>query len=337
MIYIFGVQLGLEICVLKPVPTSDELHRVKILHALGIMDTDPEERFDRLTRMAKRIFQVPIALVSLVDENRQWFKSCDGLGVAETPRDISFCGHAILGDEIFVIPDATIDARFFDNPLVTGEPYVRFYAGCPLRAAGGAKVGTLCIIDNNPRIFDADDATAMKDLAAMVEDELTAFQSATTDALTRVSNRRGFSSLAPYSLNFCARHMEPATLVYLDLDCFKPVNDTYGHAEGDHALVRFADGLRACFRSSDVLARTGGDEFVVLMTGTGSQEAEFSLDKLAVWLNEQETALDTPYRTQFSFGLVDYNPETDPSVEALLQRGDAAMYEQKLRRRRLRV
>ena len=90
-------------------------------------------------------------LISLVDENRQWFKSCDGLDASETSREISFCGHAILGDDIFLVPDAALDERFSNNPLVTGEPHIRFYAGCPLRMANGSKLGTLCIIDRQPR------------------------------------------------------------------------------------------------------------------------------------------------------------------------------------------
>ena len=115
-----------------PVIPKDEEERLRALRLLNILDTSDEERFDRLTRLAKRMFGVPIALVSLVDENRQWFKSCIGLEVRETPRDISFCGHSILGDDIFIVNDASSDVRFSDNPLVTDDPNIRFYAGCPL-------------------------------------------------------------------------------------------------------------------------------------------------------------------------------------------------------------
>lgn len=107
--------------------------------------------------MAKKLFGVPIALVSLVDDDRQWFKSCVGLNASETGRDISFCGHSILGDEVFVIPDAALDQRFSDIPLVLQEPYIRFYAGCPISAPNGCKLGTLCIIDRNPRFFSQAD------------------------------------------------------------------------------------------------------------------------------------------------------------------------------------
>jgi len=109
----------------------DEVARLQTLKSLAVLDSPHEERFDRLTRMAKRLFDVPIALLSLIDEHRQWFKSRVGLPLSETPRDISFCGHAILGEGIFIIPDATADDRFHNNPLVIDEPNIRFYAGCP--------------------------------------------------------------------------------------------------------------------------------------------------------------------------------------------------------------
>ena len=111
--------------IAAPLP-DDENARLSTLRVLRVLDTDPEERFDRLTRMARRLFQVPIALVSLVDADRQWFKSAQGLDVPETPRDVSFCGHAILSDDILLIPDTHADPRFVDNPLVTGAPHVRF-------------------------------------------------------------------------------------------------------------------------------------------------------------------------------------------------------------------
>ena len=130
----------------KPGIPPDEQARLETLRSLNVLDSPPEDRFDRLTRMAMRMFGVPMALVSLVDEDRLWLKSCIGLGLSEAPRDTSFCGHAILGSEIFVIHDATKDDRFADNPAVLNEPSVRFYAGCPLNVKG-RKIGTLCIVD----------------------------------------------------------------------------------------------------------------------------------------------------------------------------------------------
>ena len=132
---------------------ADESRRLLALRGLNILDTPPEERFDRITRTAARLFHVPVALVSLVDDERQWFKACVGLDASAAPRDTAFCAFAILGAETMVVPDATRDERFADNPLVTGAPHIRFYAGHPIRAPGGEAVGTLCVIDHRPRRF----------------------------------------------------------------------------------------------------------------------------------------------------------------------------------------
>lgn len=129
------------------------------------MEPGGEDRFDRITRTAARLFDVPVALVSLVDSNRQWFKSRYGLDVTSTTRDVSFCGHAIASDEVFVVPDALVDERFSDNPLVTGPPHIRFYAGHPLQSRSGYRVGTLCLIDHRPRHFDEADRQGLADLA----------------------------------------------------------------------------------------------------------------------------------------------------------------------------
>ncbi len=151
---------------------QDEEKRLSTLCNLDILDSPYEERFDRLTRIAQQYFKVPIALVSIVDANRQWFKSSQGLDATETPRDISFCGHAILDDGVFVISNALEDPRFADNPLVTGPPDIRFYAGAPLSAPDGTKVGTLCIIDREPRVLNDDDIKTLRDLADCVEEEI---------------------------------------------------------------------------------------------------------------------------------------------------------------------
>ncbi len=177
-----------------PAKPQDEEQRLQGLRSLNILDTPPEERFDRLTRMAKRLLGVPIALVSLVDENRQWFKSCQGLDASETPRDVSFCGHAILNDEPLIINNALEDKRFCDNPLVTADPNIRFYAGYPLYVPGLGNMGTLCVIDYEPRQLDQDDMEAFTDLAQTAQRELASVQLATLDELTGISNRRGFIS-----------------------------------------------------------------------------------------------------------------------------------------------
>lgn len=159
-----------------PETPFNEALRLLALKRTHLLGTPAEERFDRFTRMAKLAFEVPIALVSLVDDKRQWFKSSQGLDAKETPRNVSFCGHAILSDQLFIIEDAHDDPRFFDNPLVTGPPHIRFYAGAQLHSHEGYRLGTLCIIDTRPRSLDHDQRALLEELARCVEKEINDFE-----------------------------------------------------------------------------------------------------------------------------------------------------------------
>jgi diguanylate cyclase (GGDEF)-like protein len=315
--------------VLAPEKPRDEDRRLASLRSLGILDTPPEERFDRITRIAGRLFNVPIALVSLVDENRQWFKSRQGLEGLETPREISFCGHAILSSGILVIRDALDDERFRDNPLVTGPPNIRFYAGCPLALSNGDKIGTLCIIDRVPRTFEREDGAMLRDLAEVVERELAALQLAVVDELTQLYNRRGFDHLSSYALEMCRRLGEPALLLYLDLDGFKRINDNLGHSEGDQALREFAVALKHAFRTSDVLGRIGGDEFAVLVTGASAEAVEPALLRLEQILDGRELRNARDYRVQFSVGTVAFDPSRHRGIAELMKEADGLMYREK--------
>ena len=159
-------------CRWMPAPLPpDEPGRLAALHSLGLLDTPPDERFDRHTRRACERFGVPVALVTLVDRDRQWFKSRVGIEYTESPRDESFCAHAILGPDVMQVPDTTLDPRFADSPVVTGPLRVRFYAGAPLHF-DGHRVGTLCIADQRPRLLDATDLRELWDLASLVADAL---------------------------------------------------------------------------------------------------------------------------------------------------------------------
>lgn len=152
--------------------SAEERRRLAALQQLQMLDTGVEERFERITRMAAHVFHAPIVLISLVDADRQWFKSCHGLSLHQTPREHSICSWAIQQDATFIVPDARLDSRFADNPLVIGEPHIRFYAGHPLHSLRGEKLGTLCVIDREPRDFTGSDQRCLQDLAAWAEREL---------------------------------------------------------------------------------------------------------------------------------------------------------------------
>ncbi len=157
-----------------PIPDNDQ-ERLRVLDALDLVYSPAEERFDRITRVARRLFDVPIVLISLVTRDKQWFKSCQGLDVKETGREISFCGHAIIQDDTFVVPNAAKDPDFSDNPLVTGEPRIRFYAGQPL-IIDAHRIGTLCLIDRHPRHLKPRDYDSLRCLATWVETEIVAWK-----------------------------------------------------------------------------------------------------------------------------------------------------------------
>ena len=314
------------------IPVDDQA-RVADLHGLQILDTPPEERFDRLTRLARRLFSVPMAVVSLVDTKRQWFKARVGVDACETGRDVSFCAHAILRDDVMVVPDALEDERFRDNPLVTGDPLIRFYAGCPIRSPHGHKLGTLCLLDTIPRRFDADDQALLSDLARMVEQEMVAVHLATMDELTKLSNRRGFESLSQHALSMCKRLGKPASLLYFDLDLFKQINDRFGHAEGDRALVAFSNILAANFRESDVIGRLGGDEFAVFLTNTGAQETATVLGHFEQAIDLHNQTSKRGYDLLYSVGAIEYDATGHDTIGDLMSSADALMYQQKKRRR----
>jgi len=313
----------------EPPAPLDETVRLLSLHSLRILDSAPEERFDRVTRMAQRVFNVDISLVSLVDSDRQWFKSKQGLDACQTPREVSFCGHAILQEQAFVVEDAHVDERFADNPLVTGNPSVRFYAGYPVHAPDGRRIGTLCLIDKEPRSFSADEAQTLRDFAALVDDELASAAQINVDELTKIANRRGFQQVARHLLPLCERNKLELEVLFFDLDGFKALNDKFGHKVGDEALQMFAKLLLKGFRDSDVVARLGGDEFAVMMAGQ-HVSARRALSRMRTLAKENES--DFSQHLGWSVGRVKFDPAAHRNIEDLLSAADEQMYAHKTRK-----
>jgi diguanylate cyclase (GGDEF)-like protein len=312
-----------------PARPADEDIRIDTLQALRILDTSAEERFDRLTRIAAKLFSVPIALVSLVDEDRVWFKSAQGLHDAGSPRDTSFCGHAILGDDVFVIADTSRDDRFSDNPHVAGGPMVRFYAGAPLKAADGSTLGTLCLMDKQPREFSEEDQSLLRDLAHMAERELAASAMATMDELTMLSNRRGFEALSSHALELSRRFQKPAALLYFNLDQLDEIKEKLGQDEVERALKAFGQLLKLTFRESDVLGRLDGEAFAVLMTNVNSTELENALERLHAIVENYDKEAKRSYGIDFSFGKVGFDASGHADVGDLMAQADALMFQQR--------
>ena len=309
----------------------DEESRLADLQSLGILDTPTEERFDRLTRLARRTFNVPFATVSLIDGDREWFKSSQGMDVREMPRAGSFSAEAIWHDDITVVQDASLDPRFAQIARDTG---IKFYAGYPIRSHRGYTIGSLTIADTTPRKFSNDDKLCLKDLGELIEEEVTVQSIANIDDLTNLFNRRGFIGVGEHVIAICKRMRRPATMMFFDLDGFKAVNDNFGHAEGDKVLKNIGTLMQSVFRNSDVVARMGGDEFCVLLTGTDTDHVERPLSNLTESIEMQNQ--HTPYDIGYSVGVVEFD-KRHQSLSRLMEEADHLMYEQKKTRKEQRV
>jgi diguanylate cyclase (GGDEF)-like protein len=310
--------------VMEAVVPQEEPARLAALYAMDLLDQGPNPCFDRITRLAAHAFGVPIALVSLVDADRQWFGSRVGLDASETPRCDAFCAHAILEPDLFVIEDARSDTRFFDNPLVLGPPGIRFYAGAPIAAPSGHRLGTLCIIDQQPRSLELAERGALRDMADLVERELSVIDVALTDELTGLGNRRSFVQSGSQLVALADRRNEPISLLFADLDGLKAVNDGSGHALGDQLIRSAAAALRQSVRSSDLVARIGGDEFVVLMYGNDIEGARVVVDHIQEVLREHNATHPEAPALSMSLGVV--QAVSGESIDGLMMRGDEAMY-----------
>ena len=303
-----------------------EKDRLDALHRLELLDTPAEEAFDRVTRLAKSVLQVPIVLVSLVDENRQWFKSKQGLDASETPRDIAFCDHTIRKSEPMVVENATLDSRFASNPLVTGDPGIRFYAGVPLRTRDGYNIGTLCAIDVKPRTIDRQQIAVLEDLARLVVDEMELRLIATIDSLTGSLMRRALSEAANRVFARSIRHGSHLGCAVLDIDHFKSINDTLGHAGGDLVLQQVVDVCRNSLRESDYIGRIGGEEFAIVLPDAGYKEMidvvermRFGIENLAITYSGKRVPVTA------SFGVAGLTPDVK-SFDELLRSADTALY-----------
>ena len=304
-----------------------ELLRAQALKQLGILDTPPEERFERLTRLAMNVFDVPAAQVTLLDGQRQWFKSNPANPLTELPREITFCTHTVETDDgSMVVNDASADPRFAENPLIVDDPNVRFYAGVSICNLDGVPLGTFCILDVKSRVFTAKELQILKDIGALAEREVVNVQLAMFDELTGLSNRRGFLTECEVAVKHATRQQRSATFVYIDLDDFKAINDQHGHAAGDRVLVRLAEGLTKTFRQTDVIARYGGDEFVACCIDLPADEMQNLVERLRAVLAAQKDELDF----DFSIGAVTKErEELDVSIADLLDAADQQMYQRK--------
>lgn len=331
--------------LVAPFPSNEE-KRLKFLRNLRVLDTPIEERFERITRIVCRSLNVPVSAISLVDNDRQWFKSIQGLAVDSTSRDVAFCSHAILENKPFVVNDARQDPRFNCNPLVKEDPSIRFYAGCPLDMGNDIRIGTLCAIDNKPREMSKEQLAILQDLTEMVRTELQtvaltqahlklidecnqAQRAALLDPLTNLWNRGGAEKLLTREWAEARRKVTPISIALLDIDHFKQVNDSYGHGVGDEVIRGVGRAMVSVLRPYDSVCRWGGEEFLLILPGCDQFDLAQAADRVIKEISEYKTKTQAGVvRVTASLGGVSIYPSCDIWTK-YIDMADKALYRAK--------
>jgi diguanylate cyclase (GGDEF)-like protein len=302
---------------------AKEKQRLISLYALNILDTPEEPRFDRIATLAQSLFCVPIGLISLVDDSRQWFKSHQGLDCSETVRSIAFCSRAIEQDDVYIVPNAELDPNFSANPLVIGEPYIRFYAGSPIKASSGEKLGTLCIIDQVPRVLDGQQISLLRFLSVLVELELSSKAQSLVDSQTGLMKRAGFESRAERLLQLNEHFNIPVSLLYIQLMDLKHINSTYGASVGGDNISDFATLLTFSFTDAYLIARISDEEFVVLFVNIDAELVSKALLLFDTQLFAHNTARIGKHRLRYGSSLITVPPGCSSSLQSLYSQADS--------------
>lgn len=282
--------------MIRPPPIPNESERLAALEESGLYFSPAEERFDRITRLAGHLLEAPMAMVSLVGDTRQWFKSAQGLQASETPREVAFCAHAIAAGSSLVVEDAAADARFADNPLVTGEPHVRAYAGSVIRSPAGLPLGTLCVVDSKPRRFSEEELARLADLAAIAEAEIARIPSslqseylrgldeparrARLDSESRLLNHEAMAELLMRQVSRCEEEGDRFAVVLLRITQYEALASRLG-ATAAAAMVREAASLvLRALAPGEVLGRYDVDAFLVIVPGADEAAATSRAQRL---------------------------------------------------------
>ncbi|PTQ71079.1 sensor domain-containing diguanylate cyclase [Pseudomonas sp. GV071] len=331
--------------MLSPAIPANELIRQEVLDNQELLDTPADPYLDVLVKVVGEMFEVKTVLISLIDRDRQWFKARRGLEIPETPRSVSFCGHAILQDDLFLVEDTHQDPRFADNPVVTNPPFLRFYAGQPLYAQDGHAIGTLCLLHPAPKHLNKRQKLRFKDMATLAEgylklrhmsEQTQQLRAALSreqrktmlDTLTQVWNRAGLEHFLPREQTRAEERDMKLGLLFCDLDYFKRVNDAHGHDAGDKVLWESARRIAAAVRPQDVVTRSGGEEFVVLTHVHDEQELRLIGERIrAAVAREPIDAGEVELQLTISIGSAVTQPQENP--EQALKRADKALYHAK--------
>lgn len=343
--------------MIKPAIPTNEAERLAALQRYRILDTTRDEAFEDLVTIARALCGTSMGAVTLIDRDRQWFKSIQGIEAEQVPRDEAFCAHAILQPkQLLVVEDARRDARFSHYSSVVDAPHIRFYASAPLLSSDGYALGSLCVFDSAPNVLLPNQAEALQALSRQVgrmmeirllrdqldhhqnehewyearlaeyyeqleQQNLELSEQTRTDPLTGLPNRRALSAALAETIAR-ASTVSPAVAI-LDIDHFKLVNDFHGHDAGDRVLTELAAVLHSQFAGSGMAARYGGEEFVILMPETPLQQAELQCQHLL----ESVARLPVGFPVSISVGLAVHR--ANESSQETLRRADTALYQAK--------
>jgi diguanylate cyclase (GGDEF)-like protein len=306
----------------------EEAMRLEALDKQQITDTPRDEAFDRVVRLACAALEMPIGAVTFIEGERQWLKAREGTDIEQTPRDVSFCTHTIEDDGVMVVEDATQDPRFADNPLVTAENGIRFYAGAPIKTREGFNLGALCVIDSIPRKITKRHVDLLRDMADVVVSEMELRRRVGTDMLTGLYTRRFMEEMGHREITRARRTGAPLTAAFIDADRFKSINDTYGHPAGDAVLRAIGPACKRALRGTDLLGRYGGEELVLLLPNTAIEQAVPVLERMRAEVAAMEVPELKGRQVTASFGAAEL-AACDSTIADLLARADHAVYRAK--------
>jgi EAL domain-containing protein (putative c-di-GMP-specific phosphodiesterase class I)/PleD family two-component response regulator len=294
-----------------------EEQRLAALYATRLLDTQPEERFDSLIALARRLFAVPMAFFCLVDKDRLWMKSRSGIGAQELPRAGSFTDHTIQGSGITLVPDAQLDERFAHLPLVTDGPRIRFYMGCPIRTSDGSRIGAISLVDTVPREYTHDQVDVFLKFGHLLERELEKQADGLRDDVTQILNGKGFESSASTALEMCVRLGKSSGLMIFDVE-----ENNSGHVAAE-SLAAFSSVLRNSLRRSDVISRFAPENrFVVYLINITNKTAGKVLRRIARTVGEYQENQQLPASFQYSTRVSTSHPGQQENLQSLLSRAE---------------
>jgi diguanylate cyclase (GGDEF)-like protein len=307
-----------------PVP-SDEDQRLRDLERYGLLEADSDEHFERILDLTAALFRTPIVALSLVEADRQWFLASRGLDVRETPREMAFCAHAIVHDEVMVVPDARADERFRSNPLVFADPHIRFYAGAPLQTPEGHNLGTLCVIDREPRDISPEQRALLQRLAQLAMRELELRRLAHLCPVTGLPTRHTFLTIGEREFARARRDHRPLSLLLFDVDNLRLINNRWGHAAGDRVLADLVQLARTFLQEQDFAARVGDGAFALLLVDIAADPAMALAEALRTAVTHMPGVhTHSDFRLHISGGLTALAPQ-DQGFPDLILRAERAL------------